>query len=282
MPDIDFIDKSLNRENTQNYHLSIQADLSGFSFCILDIKKRIYLGLRSYTFEKIYSTEDYADKLTEVFKEDKLLDCQYKSGGFIYLSQKSTLIPEIFFDKENLKAYFEFNQSLNELDEIHFNFLAEINAYIIFAIPNYVVNEIIGRFENVKLFHQATPLIKIIFKNKDIKEHERVYVNMNNKFIDIAVVAGNRLCLYNTFQFQNETDLLYFILYIYKQLNLDTRKNKLFISGEQSDNIKYYNALRKYITTVRYLEPFGFLFSGILGKLNKHRFLNLFNLIRCV
>jgi hypothetical protein len=281
MPDIDFIDKSLDRENTQNYHLSIQADLSGFSFCILDIKRRLYIGLRSHTFEKIYSIEDYANKLTEAFKEDKLLDCQYKSISFIYLSQKSTLIPDSFFDKENLRAYFEFNLNLNELDEIHYNFLSEISAFNIFAIPNYIVNEIIGRFENVKLFHQATPFIKTIFKNKDNKENKCVFVNMNNKFLDIAVTAENRLCLYNTFQFQNEADLLYFVLYIYKQLNLNTRKNKLFISGEQSDNIEYYSALKKYITTVRYLEPFGFLFSGILEKLNKYKFVNLFNLFRC-
>jgi len=282
MPDIDFIDKSLDRENTQNYHLSIQANLNGFSFCILDIEKSTYLGLRHYNFENVYSIDDYVDKLTEVFNEDNLLDWQFKSSSFIYLTQKSTLIPESFFDKANLKTYFEFSQGLNELDEIHYNFLTEINAYNIFAIPNYIVNEIFSRLENVNLFHQATPLVKAIFKNKSNKESECVYVNMNNKFIDIAVAAENRLCLYNTFQFQNETDLLYFILYIYKQLDLDTRKNKLLIAGEQSDNIKYYNALNKYITTVRYLEPFDFLFSGILEKLNKYKFLNLFNLFRCV
>ena len=282
MPDIDLIDNSLDKGNTQNYHLSIQANLNGFSFCILDIEKRIYLGLRHYNFEKVYSIDDYVDNLTEVFNEDNLLDGQYKSSSFIYLSQKSTLIPESFFDKSNLKAYFAFNQSLSELDEIHYNFLTEINAYNIFAIPNYIVNEIFSRFKNVNLFHQATPFVKIIFENKGTGESKCVYINMNNKFIDIAVAAQDRLYLYNTFQFQNETDLLYFVLYIYKQLDLDTRKNKLLVAGEQSDNIKYYNALKKYITTVRYLEPFNFIFSDIFEKLNKYKFLNLFNLVRCV
>jgi hypothetical protein len=281
MPDIDLIDKSLDRANTQNYHLSIQADLNGFSFCILDIKRRTYIGLRHYQFEKVYSIDDYTDKLTAVLNEDKLIDLQYKSSSFVYLTQKSTLIPESFFDKSNLKAYFQFNQSLNELDEIHYNFLSEINAYNIFAIPNYIVNEIVSHIENIILFHQATPFIKIIVKRGIDKENKCVYVNMNNKFIDIAVAARHSLFLYNTFQFQNENDLLYFILYIYKQLNLDTKKNKLLITGEQSDNIKYHNALKKYITTVKYLEPIKFLFSGVFTKINKHKFLNLFNLVNC-
>jgi len=281
MPDIDLIDKSLDRENTQNYHLSIQADLNGFSFCILDIKKRTYIGLRHYHFEKVYNIDDYADRVTELFKRDKLIGLRYKSSFFVYLTQKSTLIPESFFNESNLKAYFEFNQSLNELDEIHYNFLSEINAYNIFAIPNYIVNEIVNRIENVNLFHQATPFIKIIVKRGINKENKYVYVNMNNKFIDIAVAARNSLYLYNTFQFQNENDLLYFVLYIYKQLNLDTRKNKLFITGEQSDNIKYQNALNKYITTVEYLGPIKFLFSSIFERINKHKFLNLFNLVSC-
>jgi hypothetical protein len=282
MPDIDLIDKSLDKENTQNYHLSIQADLSGFSFCILDVKKNIYLGFRHYDFEKIYSIDDYVDRLTELFNEDDLLGWQFDSSSFIYLTQKSTLIPEIFFDESNLKAYFEFNQHLNELDEINYNYLSEINAYNIFAIPNYIVNLILSRLNNVNLFHQATPFIKIIFENRINKAGKSAYLNLNNKFIDIAVTAENRLCLYNTFQFQNETDLLYFILYIYKQLDLNTGKDKLFIAGEQSDNIKYYSALKKYITTVRFLEPFTFIFADVLEKLTKYKYLNLFNSFRCV
>ena len=281
MPDIDLIDKSLDKENTRNYHLSIQADLNGFSFCILDIAKKIYLGLRHYQLKDVYHTENYVDKLTEIFKEDNLLNKQFKSSSFVYLTQKSTLIPESFFDKSNLKAYFEFNQSLNELDEINYNFIAEINAYNIFTVPNYIVNEVVNRLKNVNLFHQATPFIKSIFK-KDIKtESECVYVNMNNKFIDIGVAVENRLLLYNTFQFQKETDLLYFVLYIYNQLNLDTRKSRLFISGEQSDKTQYYNELKKYITAVKYLEPVDFLFSGVLEKYEKYKFLNLFNLVSC-
>lgn len=282
MPDIDLIDKSLNRENTQNYHLSIQSDLNGFSFCILDVKKNIYLGFRHYNLEKTFSIDDYVDRLTEVFNEDDLLGWQYDSSSFIYLTQKSTLIPESFFDKSNLKDYFEFNQNLNELDEINYNYLDEINAYNIFAVPHYIVNLVLSRLNNVSFFHQATPFIKIIFENIVDKESKSACVNLNSRFADIAVVSENKLCLYNTFQFQNETDLLYFVLYIYKQLDLKTGKNKLFIAGEHSDNIKYYSALKKYITTVRFLEPFTFIFADILEKLTKYKYLNLFNSFRCV
>jgi hypothetical protein len=282
MPDIDLIDKSLDREGTRKYHLSIQADLNGLSFCILDIEERKYLGLRNYGFENVLSLEDYVNKLAEIFKNDELLNTQYKSGSFIYLTQKSTLIPESYFDRSDLKTYFKFNQSINELDEINYNYLSEINAFNIFAVPNYIANEVIKWLGDVKLFHQATPFIKSIFEKDIDREGDCVYVNMNNKFIDIAVASRDRLYLYNTFQYQNETDLLYFVLYIYKQLNLNTQKNKLFISGEQSDNIKYFNALKKYIKSIKYMEPFDFIFSGILGQLARHKFLNLFNLVSCV
>lgn len=281
MPDIDLLDISLDSENTQNYFLSIQADLNGFSFCILDIEKKTYLGIRHYDIKDIYSIDDYTDKLLNIFNEDKLLNKLYKSVSFIYLTQKSILIPASFFDKSNLKAYFEFNHNISELDEIHYNFLGEINAYNVFIIPNYIASKIVNRFRNVKFYHQATPFIKSIFEKNANKEKECVYINMNSKFVDIAVAGENRLKLYNTFQFQNETDLLYFVLYIYKQLNLDTQKNKLFISGDQGDKPQYFKALRKYINTVNYLEPFDFLFSRVLAKMNKHKFLNLFNLVSC-
>ncbi len=281
MPDIDLIDRSLDRENTQKYHLSIQADLNGLSFCILDLEERRYIGLRNYAFGNIFSIEEYVNRLAEVFKEDGLLNIKYKSVSIIYLTRKSTLIPRSYFDRTYLKTYFRFNQSINELDEINYNYLSEINAYNVFAVPNYIANEAIKWFGNMKLFHQATPFIKSIFEKDTDREGNCVYVNINNKFIDIAVASKEQLYLYNTFEYQNETDLLYFVLYIYKQLNMDTQKNKLFISGEQSDNIKYYNALKKYIKSIRSLEPFDFMFSGILDQLDKHKFLNLFNLVSC-
>lgn len=281
MPDISLLDTSLEKEKTQNYFLSIQADLNGFSFCILDIEKKTYLGIRHYDIKDVYSLDDFTDKLLKIFNEDELLNKSFKSVSFIYLTQKSILIPASFFDKSNLKAYFEFNHSLSDLDEIHYNFLSEIDAYNVFVIPNYIASEIIKRFENVKLYHQATPFIKSIFEKNIDRDSDGVYVNMNDKFIDIAVARENRLNLYNTFQFQNETDLLYFVLYIYKQLNLDTKKNKLFVSGQQGENPKYYKALKKYINKVEYLEPFDFFFSGVLEKINKHKFMNLFNLVSC-
>jgi hypothetical protein len=281
MPNIDLIDRSLDRESTQKYHLSIQAELNGLSFCILDIEERKYLGLRNCGFGNIFSIEEYLDRLAEVFKNDELLNLKYKSVSFIYLTQKSTLIPQSYFDKSDLKTYFRFNQSINELDEINYNYLSEINAYNVFAIPNYIANEAIKWFGTMKLFHQATPFIKSIFEKDSDRVGDCVYVNINNRFIDIAVASKEQLYLYNTFQYQNETDLLYFVLYIYKQLNLDTQKNKLLISGEQSDNTKYYNALKRYIKSIKYLEPFDFGFSGVLAQTDKHKFLNLFNLASC-
>jgi hypothetical protein len=281
MPDIDLIDRSLDRENTQKYHLSIQAELNGLSFCILDIEERKYIGLRNYSFGNIFSIEEYVNRLAELFKEDGLLNIKFKSVSFIYLTRKSTLIPQSYFDKTDLKTYFKFNQSINELDEINYNYLSEINAYNVFVIPNYIANEAIKWFGSIKLFHQATPFIKSIFAKDADREADCVYVNINNRFIDIAVASKEQLYLYNTFQYQNETDLLYFVLYIYKHLNMHTQRNKLLISGEQSDNIKYYNALKKYIKSISYLEPFDFLFSGVLDHMDKHKFLNLLNLVSC-
>jgi hypothetical protein len=281
MPDIDLIDRSLDLENTQIYHLSIQAELNGLSFCILDIKESKYIGLRNYVFGNIFSIEEYVNRLEEVFKEDGLLNIKYRSVSFIYLTQKSTLIPRSYFNKTDLKTYFKFNQSINELDEINYNYLSEINAYNVFAIPNYIANEAIKWLGRMKLFHQATPFIKSIFEKDGDREGDSVYVNINNKFIDIAVASKEQLYLYNTFQYQNETDLLYFVLYIYKQLNMDTQRNRLLISGEHSDNIRYYNALKKYIKSIVYLGPFDYMFSAVLDQVDKHKFLNLFNLASC-
>jgi hypothetical protein len=279
MPEINILEKSIDLQALENSILSIQVSLDGFSFCIYDPDKRVFIGFRNYKIDDVNQVDRLVDKMEEIFKKDDLLKIPFRETRFIYLSQKSTLIPSAYFDKTKLKTYFEFNHTINELDEIHYNYISSADAYNVFAMPTYVAST--AKLPNIKFYHQSTPLINSILSNFSGNK-ERVFINMNRSFFDIAVAGPKGLALYNSFAYQQESDLLYFILYVYNQLGLSPQHAELILSGENADNSRYYNALKSYITFVKYNSPDkNPEFISEFDKLNKYCYLNLFNVMNC-
>lgn len=280
MPEIDLVEKSYI--NISNLGLSIQVHLNGFSFCIIDITGNTIYGIKYFSFENLLTTDDLVNALEKLFHSEQLLNIPYNKVFVSYLTQKSTLIPSSFFDEHNLKAYFEFNHTLNELDEIHYNYLNTINAFNVFTIPNYVANTFIKKFSNVEFIHQATPFIIHITRQKKESEDSEVFLNLNHRFFDIVVIKNGQFSLYNTFNYQNSNDLIYFILYVYKQLELNTGTDPVILSGEQCRSYSFVNEIKRYIRKVRFnLVPPGIKLSHKLKKLDSHLFLNNINMHHC-
>ena len=148
----------------------------------------------------------------------------------MFLSQKSTLIPDSYFDKNLLKSYFEFNHPLDALDEIHYNYIPSVDAYNVFTLHNYIATAISNQFKGVRFYHQAMPFIeKVLEYSTPIRRScgHRLY----HHFFDIMISSGDRLKFYNTFQYNGPSDVLYFILFICKQFNINPRQLEIIALG---------------------------------------------------
>lgn len=279
MADISLLDRSYSKDNSIHYHLSLQIDTEGFSYCILDTRKKHYVVFQQYVFGKSGDMLAFINKLEHCLNEDSILDTSFNSSSLVYLTQKSTLVPDVFFDELNLRDYFEFNHPLEELDEMHYNVIPEINASNVFALPNYIANLLSDKFKGLRFYHQATPFIKSVLK--DFRNASSVHINLNPGFFDIIVKQEDKLKLYNTFLYQNDTDLLYYVLFTINQLNLNPATVPLTICGEMSDRISFQGSLSKYIPKLMYLEPVSPGFSIVFEHLSRHKFFNLFYLYNC-
>ena len=89
---------------TDNYFLSGQVDLTGFSFAITNIDG-VCQVLKAFVFPRAcLSYNDWAKELDAVIGKEPLLKKKYKSSSWIFVSDKSTLIPKTFFDAGQLQS----------------------------------------------------------------------------------------------------------------------------------------------------------------------------------
>lgn len=88
-----------------------------------------------------------------------------------------------------------------------------------------------------------------------------VLLNKRGNSCDLVVFKGSNFVFSNSFDFNNENDMIYQILFAIEQLEMDVEDmNFLITGGEYSDEEK--KILSKHIKTLMYANPMEFIKYG--------------------
>lgn len=282
MPELNFVDKSFNKDNTAFYHLSIQAEKSGFVFCVRDNRHGDFVVFRRYRFDHVYMVSDLVGQVISVLDKDEILNLPFHSVHFMGYSQHCTLVPSSYFNTGHLADYIDFNIGGSSDGELFSNLIRSIDTYNVFVLPRALVSLFTLHFKRVEFSNQATPFLLNASVDKSIQKSPVIYAGLNSDFFDIAVNENGKLLLYNNFQFVNETDLLYYILFVCKQLSLKTADTPLLLSGELSSRLSFFETLKQYFPAVAYDAGRGLPpLAPALFPIIVYKYLNLFNLQAC-
>jgi len=282
MPELNFVDRTFNKDNTTNYHLSIQAEKSGLSFCIRDNHHGDFIVFRKYMFDHVYMISDLVGQVIGVLDRDEILRLPFPSVHFMGYSQQSTLVPANYFSPGHLADYIDFNTGSSSDGELFSNLIRPLDTYNVFVLPRPLVSLFTLHFKRVEFSSQVTPFLLNVSVERNIRKDPVIYVCLNSDFFDIAVTENGRLLIYNNFQFVNETDLLYYILFVCKKLSLKVNSIPLVLSGELSTRNSCYETLKQYFPSAGYDAAQGISpMAPALSPVYVHKYLNLFNLQAC-
>ena len=249
MPVINIVDPSIHKNNEVKY-LSIQISKSEFVYCISTLSKNI-LVFRSYKYTNALLFEDFLNQTESFLEQDSLLALSFDKIHLLYIDRKSTLIPNDFFKPESLKSFMEFNQPLDDLDELHYNNIDCINSKVVFAFSTYIAGILTDKFKKIEFFNQAKPLIELSDELSSFTKDDHVLINLNKEFFDIVIYSKGKLRLYNSFMYVNASDLIYYILFVCKQLNIDYTLSAFYIIGELCDRQDLIKELSVFIKNIQ-------------------------------
>ena len=242
------IDSQLLPEKTNDYRLSIQADLNGFSFSVVDVVKRELLTLYTSDFVLGQSLpDDLSKKCSQLFKTIPHFSYNYKSTILLCNTHKYTLVPEKLYIKGNELKTLEKHHDIHELDEINTFSIPQEEMVIIYAVNSTFVN-LLKRFQP-KL--EIRPIISLYLSLlPQYKEHNKLLVNYKNKVATIAGSLGEKIVYCNSFPAHHFSSMLYFLLLVLKEVQFNPETTTLYISGDIKDLEK--NELTKYFSHVKY------------------------------
>ncbi|SFU42667.1 Protein of unknown function [Pustulibacterium marinum] len=258
--------------------LSIQVSLNGLSFCIHNALNQTIEVLEHTSFEALHlNPETLLDAVKNTILGTEVLLQEFDSLKVVYINNLSAFVPEVIFNEEHLADYLKFNVKILGNDYITYDALenAEMNnVYIPFVNINNFFLDWFGSFE---FEHFSSILVNQILKLGSIHSSPQVFVHFSDQNEFQVVVAKNRkLLLYNSFSFHTPEDFIYYLLFTYEQLELNTEEVPLqFISTIDKGNPLYDIAY----TFIRNVNTYTLTPKDKLLKIDTNRFLDHFVLI---
>jgi hypothetical protein len=258
----------------RSLHLSLELREKEVVACLLDKHLNKYIAWATFSINgKEKST---SDALKEDFFASTIADT-----SVVFTPNSSILVPALYFKKELVNDYLGFQQ-LDKLNETPcFDYIKNLDSYNLYTVNNESLSIMREVFPNASFRHHSSIFIEyLLIENKSMHE-DKVYITVFNKYMDVAVLQSGKLVLSNRFYYENDSDFMYYLLWVYEQLNLDTEKVPCVFYGEI--NPEKFAAAGKYIQKTKLgarNEQSGYV--GSLDKLTVYKYRSLFTQYLCV
>ncbi|MBC9796705.1 DUF3822 family protein [Sinomicrobium weinanense] len=237
--------------STTNYNeLSIQVSLSGLSFCVLDGLSKTIFAIEQHPFENSVTPQALLQKTEQLFSEKEILEQSFKKVYVIHRNNLSTIVPRPLFSDKNLSEYLKFNVKIFDTDFVTYDDLGStelINVYIPFVNIN---NYIFDRFGEFEYRHFSSVLVETLLRNLPDATGPMMYVHVQKGHFEIVVIKDKKLALYNTFEYTNKEDFIYYILFTAEQLQLNPEEFPLYLLGDVHDGDELHQMVYTYVRHV--------------------------------
>lgn len=197
-------------------------------------------------------------ELRSILGAERLLELPFETKICALGSAATTLVPRRLFDPENLDQYFRLLLRDNGPRNYGFEKLEAFDCYLVWAAEAGLMRLLEQYFHSRNISHIAGPLLRS-FHHRAPGEGYSVFANLCGQSVQVAVFERGNLVFFNVFYFSKPSDLLYFILLVYKQFDLDPLELPLTLSGTLIQDSEIYRLLLRYFRTLHFVAlPSGF------------------------
>jgi len=253
---------SNNNISDSIYELSIQVNLNGLSFFVLNTMDSKIEFLESVNFDKKQTPQALLDQLTHSFNSQKSLQKSFGSVTVIHDNELATLVPKPLFDETNLVDYLKFNTKILKTDFITYDPLTIEDLMVVYVPLVNINNFIFERFGSFVYKHSATILLNRVLTLEKNSKSLKMYLNIEKSHFEIIVVENNKLKFYNRFEYITKEDFIYYLLFTAEQLQLNPEEFPVVLMGLQDENNPLFKIAYKYVRHVSLLSKDAMLYSA--------------------
>ena len=234
--------------------LSIQVNLNGLSFCILNRSSNTVEYFKSIAFKTKLTPFDALNRLKTEMSSNTVFSDEFESVLVIHQNELSTLVPKALYNEQYKADYLKFNSKILRTDFISEDVISindSINVYVPYVNINNYIFDTFGEFVYK---HSTSIFVDAVLQKSESKTKAEVYINVNSHTIELMVLEKGKIQLLNVFEYTTKEDFIYYILFVFEQLNLDVETTTIQLSGLIEKNDTLYNLLYTYVRHINIIK----------------------------
>jgi hypothetical protein len=187
-----------------------------------------------------------AANLREAFKTADLLQ-QLPTRVRVSIDSDVLMVPVEQFDERDMETLHGHVFPRREQDAVFYNVLPDLNAVAVFSMNRDLKLVIDDHFSDVNLMTAMAPVWRHLHQRSFTGNRRKLYGYFHERRLEVFSFRQNRFRFCNSFEASRAHDSLYFLLYVWKQLQLQPEHDELHIVGDIPDEEWVVSELRKYV-----------------------------------
>lgn len=231
--------------------LTFRVSQHSLSFSVIDNSTESQLAFEPYILKSGISL---AANLREAFEESDLLSYGYQRAQ-VMVDSPVLMIPIDEFDESAIEILYHHTFIGHGDSAVLHAILPNLNAVAVFSMNKDLKLVITDHFNDVRFHPMLQPVWSYLHKRSFTGAYQKLYAYFHDKKVDVFCFQHNRFKFCNTFNAASAQDAIYFLLYAWKLLALDTEKDELHIAGDVPERKWLTDNLHRYLQKAYYINP---------------------------
>jgi hypothetical protein len=243
---------TLNVTNSEKYNVSIRLWRDGLSF-----SGYIPSEKDSFFFETVSLDRDIplVRSLKDIFFKNACLSYVYNTLHVISVSEKYTLVPDSVFSEKDKDLLFSYCFQADENSKVLTQPLTDFYSSLLFAIDNEVYEFMVRSLVDPRFIHFLSPMLAV-WRGKSLTRYpKQIYIVIQDTMLDIVCFEQGELLFVNSFGYETENDIIYFVMYVCKRLSVNQLEDPVFFYGDKAMCRKIIPVIKNYMEQVDYIVP---------------------------
>jgi len=265
------IDPEFDPATATSCNLLVKLGSDSFSYAIINkLSKKIIA---------VYDEQECEDvmlKLTERFKNDTYLTLPYQEVKIAIPTPNSIAVPNVFYDDYSLKSHAKLFPNLS--DKLYTQLQPHFDFTSIFSVSKNLDSLLRQYLPTAKKLQENTGLITIAEQLKETS----LLLDFSVGSFNAVFINNQQVVFQQCYEIEQIEEFNYYLLLIINQLEMDTKKTAVFLSGIVHESDEKHNCMLKYFNDVEFLNVDSDLDQQILEDIPLHYYSNLIALNQCV
>lgn len=241
----------------RNEGLIVRVAKATLSFSVADATAENLVTYRSYDVKAGMSV---AANLREAFRQAATDDAMPRlkgvaSSGLVITDAPVLLMPAEAFTATAAQASYRHAFAEGASRVVMHTELPSLGAVAVFAVSHDLNVVARDNIADVTFMPVMAPVWNNLYHSSFSGQRQKLYAYFHDGKADIFAFLRGRFRFSNAFDVNNSRDSVYFLLYVWRQLGFDQRRDELHIVGDVPQMQETLDMLRRYVGNTYVINP---------------------------